>query len=193
MPYCSVFVQTQSLACDRSCWSSSQALQCKGFLVVIPRPQLSQQCNVASSDPWTCGGTSPTLVVSQETVWTFSKTYLKKQPLPWLFFIWRLEWLSFQWTIIGFSTVGLKLWSFKKQIRKSLLSRIELLETREWTETHIGKSFKISHLQERVVISVRPDSGKGPSANSVCVHECLHMGCLFWARNIYCCLFQSLR
>lgn len=78
--------------------------------------RLSQRCNAASSSPWTCTGMSPASVVCQERVWTFSKNILKKQPWKWLVSYLEVEMtLSFQWTIVGFSTVCLKSWSLRSK------------------------------------------------------------------------------
>lgn len=91
--FCSVFLRHQSLACHRSCWSSSWAPQRKDFLTVVPCPRLSQQ-----------------------PVWTFSKKLLKKQSWKWLGFYLEVEMtLSFQWTVVGFSTVCLKSWLLRSK------------------------------------------------------------------------------
>lgn len=72
------FVFLHGLACGRSSWSSSWSPQCKGFLMMIPHPQLSRWCNAASSGLWMHTGMFPTLVVCQEWVWPFHQNLLKK-------------------------------------------------------------------------------------------------------------------
>lgn len=114
----------------------------KASSMLVPCPQLSQQCNTASSHLWTCTGTSSALVVCQETVWTFSKNFPKKTTMKWLVFYLDVEMtLFFQWTIVGFYTVCLKSWL----LRSKFVSSTQLLEMREVTETHYQKNLVKEH------------------------------------------------
>lgn len=45
----------------------------------------------------------------------FPKTSWRKQPKKWLFFIWVVICLSFQWTTIGFLTASLKSWLLRSR------------------------------------------------------------------------------
>lgn len=75
----------------------------------------------------------------------FPQTSWRKQPWKWLFFIWREMWLSFQWTIVGFSIVGLESWLLRSRfLRLCWVGRVSW--DRGGTKTHIIKIFQRSFM-----------------------------------------------